>query len=323
MSPHSQAEVPRQRVSEVKLVTFGETMAQLVPRSGNATTATDFAVHVAGAESNVAIGFARLHGHAEWVSRVGDDPFGRRVLAHISQEGVGTTSVEVDADHPTGCFLKDVTGEARPVTYFRRGSAASAMTIADADRALRLAPATVHTSGVTAALSASCAEAVRHLAARATASGVEFSFDVNYRSQLWSDHKAAASLLRDLALAADVLFVGRDEADELWGLSTAEQIREAFPKVRTVVVKDGAVAATAFHADSTFVVPAPPINVMEPVGAGDAFAAGFLRAHLEQWSLESALELGHALAGVALQSLDDHGDRAAAEACWTTRREHS
>lgn len=173
-------------------------MAQLVPRSGNATTATDFAVHVAGAESNVAIGFARLNGHAEWVSRVGDDPFGRRVLTHISGEGVDTPSVEVDADRPTGCFLKDVTGEARPVTYFRTGSAASAMSISDADRALRSAPAVVHTSGVTAALSESCSAAVRHLAATAAASSVEFSFDVNYRPRLWSDQKTAASLLRDL-----------------------------------------------------------------------------------------------------------------------------
>ncbi|WP_407318646.1 sugar kinase [Isoptericola halotolerans] len=301
----------------MELVTFGEAMAQLVPQSGNATDATDFAVHVAGAESNVAVGFARLQGSAAWVSRVGDDPFGRRVMARLAAEGVDTAAVNVDRERPTGCFLKDVTGSKRPVTYYRAGSAASVMSISDVKRALDLAPAMFHTSGVTAALSESCTASLRHVMATASNAGIELSFDVNYRPRLWRNRAAAAIVIRDLAAAADVLFVGRDEAEELWGLSTAEQIRTAFAEVRTVVVKDGAVAATAFRDRLSFTVPAPPVDVVEPVGAGDAFAAGFLRAYLEGWSLEGALKLGHALAGVALRSIDDHGDGTAAAACWT------
>lgn len=304
------------------LVAIGETMAQIVPDEGTVQDAKGFSVHVAGAESNVAIGFARLGGAAAWLSRVGDDALGRRVVAAVTAERVDVSGVIVDTGRPTGLFVKDVSGDARPVVYYRDGSAASALSAQDTRRACAMTPKAVHATGVTAALSTTAAEAIGGLGATARSAGSLFSFDVNHRPALWPDLPTAAESLRRSAMTADVVFVGRDEAEGLWGVSTAAQIRDVLPDVPLLVVKDSDVEATAFFDGQRISIPAPTIDVVEPVGAGDAFAAGFLRAFLRGDSVASALALGHQVAGVALRSRDDHGDMTAVQHCWQvhTRR---
>jgi 2-dehydro-3-deoxygluconokinase len=164
----------------------------------------------------------------------------------------------------------------------------------------------LHLTGVTAALSGSCAALVAE-GIRGAVAGALVSFDVNYRPGLWSAPDAAPVLL-DLADRADLVFVGLDEGRTLWGTRTPAQIRALLPGPAALVVKDGGTGATAFTPAGDTLVPAPPVQVVEPVGAGDAFAAGYLFGVLRGLDPAASLACGHALAGAALATTDDVGE---------------
>jgi 2-dehydro-3-deoxygluconokinase len=147
---------------------------------------------------------------------------------------------------------------------------------------------------VTPALSPSCAALVDRLMSERRC-----SFDVNYRPGLWTVARAAP-VLSELAQRAEIVFVGLDEAQTLWGVSTAHDVRSLLPGPSTLVVKDGAIGATSFHAEGVAFVPAPPADVVEAVGAGDAFAAGYLAGLLGGVAENDRLALGHRVAAAAL-----------------------
>ncbi|WP_199443530.1 sugar kinase [Umezawaea beigongshangensis] len=286
---------------------LGESMAQLVPADGRSLrSAGSFALTTAGAESNVAQGLALLGSTVAWVSLVGDDALGARVLDDVAAAGVDVSLTLRRDRNRTGFFLKDPAADGSRITYYRDGSAASHLSRADVDRAFAARPRHLHLSGVTPALSVSCADAVGHALAVAPELGVSTSFDVNHRPVLWADPREAALTLRGLARQADVVFVGLDEATALWGTTTPDQVRDLLPEPQTLVVKDGAVDATTFTADGRFTEPALPVQVVEPVGAGDAFAAGWLHAMLIDLPHPARLRLGHLMAEAALTSLSDH-----------------
>ena len=244
-------------------------------------------LEVAGAESTVACYLAQLGLAAAWVSRVGADPLGDLVRTTIGGWGVDTSAVTVDPGAPTGVFFKD---PGRAVHYYRGGSAASRL-----GPGTRVPPATLtHLSGITPALSDSCAALVDRLLDERRC-----GFDVNYRPGLWPVSPAAPRLL-ELARRAEIVFVGLDEAQTLWGVSSAADVRALLPGPSTLVVKDGAAGATSFHAGGVDFVPTPPVEVVEPVGAGDAFAAGYLAGLLRGLSEADRLALGHRIAAAAL-----------------------
>ncbi|WP_346776680.1 sugar kinase [Streptomyces sp. HNM0574] len=300
-----------------EVICLGETMALMAPESGGPLARAELLrLRVAGAESTVAQYLSDLGHRTAWASRLGRDPFGARVAAALAGSGVDTTLVGYDEQAPTGCYFKDPAPEGSRVHYYRRGSAASRMSAADA-RALPLdGVRLLHLTGITPALSASCAELVDTLLTRAAEAGVPVSFDVNHRAALWEPGRAAP-VLRELAARADTVLVGRDEAEELWGTTTAEAVREHLGPRGTLVVKDGAVGATEFpvpaSASEPVFVPAPAVDVVEPVGAGDAFAAGYLSGALRGLPSRERLLLGHRLAARTLRSLDDYVPVPAAE----------
>ncbi|MQA85563.1 MAG: sugar kinase [Streptosporangiales bacterium] len=274
------------------------------PAGGRLVEAEALEIHTGGAESNVAVYLAQLGHRVAWVSRVGTDPFGERLLAAVGSAGVDVSGVRRKERRPTGVYFKDHDGRSTVAYYYRRGSAASTMTAGDV---LPLLARTryVHISGITAALGASCRDAVERIITRAGEVGATVSFDVNYRPALW-DPVEAGPVLRDLARRADVVFVGRDEAAELWGAENAREVRALVPEAPRVVVKDGAAGATAYAPDGSTFVPAPKVQVVETVGAGDAFAAGYLSAALRGADETARLRWGHLLASVALRSVADH-----------------
>ncbi|MFF5180101.1 sugar kinase [Micromonospora sp. NPDC000316] len=291
----------------VEVVTVGETMVVLCPPPGEPLEhAERVALSVGGAESNVAGYLARLGHGAAWVSRVGDDPFGRAVVRHVAAAGVHVDLVTVDPTAPTGLYVKDPGPTATAVHYYRAGSAASRMD-ADALADPRLTGAAVlHLSGITPALSDSCRALVTHAVTDRPVPGALVSFDVNHRARLWPAEQAAP-VLRDLADRSDLVFVGQDEADALWGTGDPLAVRRLLPGPQTVVVKDGAVGATALFRDAEPVfVPAPRVAVVEPVGAGDAFAAGYLAGVLRGLDPVRRLRLGHLVAAQALGSSGDN-----------------
>lgn len=290
------------------VLTVGETMGLVTPVSATPLAeAREFRLEVAGAESNVAIQLARAGHRVAWASLLGDDPIADRIEGTLADNGVDTGLVARVPGCRTGLFLKDPRGGHTIVHYYREDSAASRMDVAFG-RGLPLPPGTLlHLTGITPALSRSCREMVADLVGRARSSpGVELSFDVNHRGVLWSGDEAA-EVLRGLAEQVDILFVGRDEAAAVWDLDSAEAIREAFPDVPEVVVKDAGVTATLFTGGRCIVEPALQVEVVDPVGAGDAFAAGYLAARLEGADGQERLRRAHEAAARVLGRTNDIG----------------
>ncbi|MEW2440981.1 sugar kinase [Micromonospora marina] len=280
---------------------MGETMVVLAPDDdGPLEHAAQLTVGVGGAESNVAGGLARLGHRTAWVSRVGDDPFGRRVVVEVAAAGVDVSAVAVDPGAPTGLYLKDPGPDGTRVHYHRAGSAASRLDAADLGRPGLAGAHLLHLSGITAALSGTCRDLLEHALTGRALPGARVSFDVNHRPALWPADRAGP-VLRDLAGRADVVLVGLDEAAVLWAADDPVAVRALLPGPELVVVKDGPVGATALPRTGPAVfVPALPVDVVEPVGAGDAFAAGFLSGLLRDLDLRSCLRLGHLTAAPVL-----------------------
>lgn len=299
-NPASGADAPR---SAPALIALGETMALITPRDATRLSdADDVRLTIGGAESNVAAHVAALGRRTAWVSALGDDALGHRVHRTVTAQGVDTRWVSFDPGAPTGVYFKD---PGHGVLYYRAGSAASRMSAENvADVPLEDAEI-VHISGITPALSASCAALIEAVVDRVTSAGRgSLSFDANHRAALWPA-SAAAPVLLDLANRSDIVFVGLDEAETLWGCRTPEDVRALVPTAAHLVVKDGDVGATEFSDAGAVFVPAIPTEVVEVVGAGDAFAAGWLAAKLAGDASEMRLQAGHRRAHLVLQSTED------------------
>lgn len=287
------------------ILCIGETMAMVTPVSAERLrSARTFHLDSGGAESNVAAHVAALGHSSAWFSRLGDDELGRRVVDTVSRRGVDVSSVIFDPDAPTGVYFKD---PGHGVLYYRSGSAASRLSRDDA-RGVDLLPGQrLHVSGITAALSSNAAEFLTEILTRAQELNVGTSFDVNYRPQLW-DSAEAAGPLHHLATQADLVFVGRDEAETLWGTATPDSIRELFPECPHLIVKDGDVGATEYSGHDITFEPAETVDVVEPVGAGDAFAGGYLAALFSGAGTQERLRAGHRRAAMTLQTTTDYLD---------------
>ncbi|MEV5430055.1 sugar kinase [Streptomyces sp. NPDC052701] len=283
----------------VDVVALGESMVTFLPtRPGRLADVPSFDRSIGGAESNVACVLAAAGHPARWVSRVGADGFGDHLVEAVGAYGVDVSYVRRDPDRPTGVYFRtagDRATDAHEVAYYRAGSAASAMTAGNVDLDAVRAGRVLHLSGITAALSGGCLELMRELTARRPGRPL-VSFDVNHRPGLWPDADGSRVLL-ELARGADIVFVGEDEA---WGLRGAEAVRAALPEPEVLVVKQGAAGATVFDGRDVTHVPAPRVDVVAAVGAGDAFAAGFLSATLRGLPVRDRLRHGHLMAAAAL-----------------------
>lgn len=256
------------------VLTFGEALAGFFPASGE--TLTRF---VAGAELNLSVHLARLGRDVTYVTRVGNDPFGEAVRAAVSPEAIDARLL-VDSERPTGIYFRELGGSGpRRVYYYRAGSAASRLSPDD------LPPLdgyrVVHATGITAALSPSCLAAVE-----CASQGTFFSFDVNFRPALWAAELARETVL-PLAGRAAVVFLSEEDTAVL----TPEDALEA--GAASVVAMRGAAGAAYFGRDATKLeAPAPQVEAVDTVGAGDAFAAGYLHATLAGEGALAALREG-------------------------------
>jgi 2-dehydro-3-deoxygluconokinase len=289
----------------VQVLCLGESMALFVPgEDGPADQVRTWVRTVGGAESNVACHLAGLGVRASWVSAVGDDALGRAVVSSIAASGVDTSNVVIDPARPTGLYLKEV-DPASSVRYYRTGSAASHLGPELVARLDFDGVDIVHTSGITPALSQTCLDLMRALFAMPRHTH-RISFDLNWRPALWGNQDR--SVLREFADAADIVLVGADEAEQVWGVSEPAKIRELLPGPATLVVKQGEHGATMIERDLPEVFePALRVDVVEPIGAGDAFAAGFLAATLAGASPGKRLRAGHLRAAGVLRTRDDLG----------------
>ncbi|MFJ4226444.1 sugar kinase [Paenarthrobacter nicotinovorans] len=295
-------------------VCVGETMAMLTPAQAVPLhMASELHCGIGGAESNVAMGLAAMGLETHWVSRVGHDGFGTRILNDLRDHGVGVTGVEVDAERPTGLYVKVPAQESDPdggssVLYYRQGSAASAMgpdTLSNPAVSSLLDNASlIHLSGITAALSPDCLSLLEELLT-SPRDGRIISFDVNWRAALWAGQDRA--VLQRLANLADVVLVGKDEAEHAFGTTDEAELRRLMPNPGVLVIKNEAISAIALDkAGTREEVPALSVAVVEPVGAGDSFAAGYLSGLLYGLGQKESLRRGHVAAACTLTV---HGDR--------------
>ncbi|MFE7135784.1 sugar kinase [Streptomyces sp. NPDC057638] len=297
----------------VDVVCLGESMVTFRPsHPGRLADVPSFHRGIGGAESNVACALAALGHRVRWISRVGTDGFGDHLVTAIAGYGVDTSAVGRDPARPTGIYFRTATDratDAHEVVYYRRGSAASAMSPGTMAYEEVTATRILHVSGITAALSDDCRDLMRQLTERRPGRPL-VSFDVNHRPKLWRDGSGPRTLL-ELARGADLVFVGEDEAEDAWDIHGVEAVRAALPEPETVVVKQGGRGATVFErapgtgADTVTFVPAPGVEVVAPVGAGDAFAAGYLSAHLGGADARERLRRGHLTAAATLTVAED------------------
>ena len=294
------------------VITIGEAMAMFVAtKTGELSAVDQFIKRVAGAELNVATGLARLGLKVGWVSRVGNDSFGQFVLDTLKKEGIETAGVTLDDRYPTGFQLKSkVTDGTDPIVeYFRKGSAASHLSVEDFNPLRFTAARHLHLSGVAAALSASSYALLDHAAGAMKAAGKTISFDPNLRPVLWKSEAEMVEKLNHLAFQADWVLPGVKEGQILTGEKTPEGIADFYLNrgVKAVILKTGADGAwfKTANGEQGAVAAVKVENVVDTVGAGDGFAVGAISALLEGKTLQQAITRGNIIGSLAIQVQGD------------------
>ena len=293
------------------VATFGEAMMMLVAdRPGPMELAETFHKRTAGAETNAAIGLARLGLKVGWASRLGADAMARYLLASMQAEGIDCSKVVCDPTQRTGFLFKgQVTdGSDPPVEYHRKGSAASLMGPADVDEVWLRSARHLHATGVFAAISDTSLQAARKTMEVMRAAGRSISFDPNLRPSLWATPEHMRTSINALAALADWVLPGIEEGRLLTGEQTPEAIATFYRRqgANLVVIKLGAEGAYYDSTEGTgYVAGFPVAKVIDTVGAGDGFAAGLVSALLEGKTVPEAVRRGSWIGARAVQVLGD------------------
>ncbi|WP_458115713.1 sugar kinase [Arthrobacter sp. D2-10] len=291
----------------MSVVALGESLGLLVAsRIGRLELVPTMDLGFGGAESNVAIGVARLGVPATWMGRLGDDALGRLIGRQLRAEGVSVAAT-CDPEAPTALMLKErPAAGSSAVSYYRAGSAGSRLAPEHLDLDLIRDARILHITGITAALGAGPRAALDAAIDAARDSGTIISFDVNHRSRLW-DHSTAARAYREIAARADVVFAGDDESELLTGeKETAAQalaITGMGPK--QAIVKLGAEGAYALCDGDAVQQPAFAVHAVDTVGAGDAFVAGYLAELISGAPLTDRLRTAAACGAIACTAPGD------------------
>lgn len=292
------------------LVTFGESMVVFNPQSNRPLRYVNtFEKTVGGAESNIATALAKLNHTVGWFSKLSNDEFGRYLISTIRGEGVDTSRVILDENNSTGIIFKEYYQRSNPnVYYYRKNSAASTISPDDIDEEYIKSAKILHLTGITPALSESAREAVYKAIEIAKANDVLISFDPNVRLKLWTVDEAKKVLI-DIANKADIIMPGLDEAELLLGITDKDEVCDYFlnKNAKIVAVKLGADGCYIKTKDQSYLAPGYDVSdmIVDTVGAGDGFAAGFLCGYLDNLSLKEIGEYANGMGAMATLSSGD------------------
>ena len=287
------------------LVTFGETMLRLSPPRGERLETTrDLTVQAGGAESNVAVGAARLGADARWLSKLPDSPLGRRIVTELRSHGVRPGVAWADADASrVGTYYLEHGGEPRGtnVIYDRADAAITTVEPAELPTGAVAEAEWFHTTGITPALSETTAATTAALLRTAGEAGTTRSFDLNYRAKLW-DPETARAAYEDLFEHVDTLFIPQRDAREVLdreggAVEIAHGLATEFG-FETVVVTRGLEGAVALHDGSVYEQDVYNAETFDAIGTGDAFVAGYVAERLRGGDLPAALRWGSATAAL-------------------------
>lgn len=289
------------------VITVGEAMVLFAAQqAGSLDDAHSFARTTAGAELNVAIGLARLGMRVGYISRLGQDLFGRHIAAVLAREGIDHQHVVMDAERSTGFMLKSRSddGSDPQIQYFRKGSAASCMQVGELSSAYCASARHLHLTGIFVGVTPNTRELVFELAKRSRAAGLSISFDPNLRPTLWRSQDEMVDKLNQLSTFADWVLPGLEEGQLLTGCDSVQGIADFYLErgAKGVVIKLG--PQGAFYASPTergHVAGVPVARVVDTVGAGDGFAVGVISGLLEGLTLAEATTRGNAIGARVVQ----------------------
>lgn len=289
------------------LITLGETMWRLSsPGYTRLDVTASLDVNVGGTESNLAIGLSRLGKKVAWWSRLPDNPLGRHVAQTLRTFGVDVSGVYWQPGARLGTYFIEFGSAPRPtqVIYDRANSAASQMQPDDFDWSLLQHTRRLHLTGITPALSQSCLTTVRRAIAEGNAAGVQVSFDLNYRAKLWTWDECRP-IMDELAAQCQLVIGALRDAQSLVGAALPGEVlvRQLYERWQgaVVVLTKSAEGSIAFDGHNLYYVPAfRGVQVVDRIGAGDAFDAGLLCALLDGQSLPDALRYGNAMAALKM-----------------------
>ncbi|MBP2659163.1 MAG: 2-dehydro-3-deoxygluconokinase [Firmicutes bacterium] len=295
-----------------EIITIGEPMALFVAnQEGPLEQIDSFTKYVAGAEVNFSVGMSRLEHKVAYITKMGQDPFGKYINKFLVENKINTQYVKFEENYPTGFMLKSKVTDGDPeVFYFRKRSAASQMSMKDISNISWEGVKHFHATGISPALSATCHEAVSELMATARENGVRISFDPNLRPKLWSNENEMVKVINDLAFRSDIVLPGINEGKILTGSNDVNFIADFYLSagVSIVVIKLGEKGAfVKTKDDDSFIVePFRVDKVVDTVGAGDGFAVGVISGLIEGLSIRQAVIRGNAIGALAVMSPGDN-----------------
>jgi len=264
-------------------------------------------MRIAGAESNTAIGLAKLGHSASFISNIGADSFGKFMLRMLRAEGVDTSGINVLSDYPTGVMFKEVTPTDTMISYYRAGSAASNLSpenlSTDSFKEARI----FHFTGITPVLSETCRDTIFHAIRLADQNDCKISFDPNIRIKLWKGNDYTP-LMKELAAEAHYLMLGLEEAGILYGTDNIDELTGILftsDRLEALAIKNGADGVWICDRNDSFFIPPYPCKLVDPVGAGDAFNAGFLSGILRDKPLDTAGKMGAIMGAHATETRGD------------------
>lgn len=293
------------------LITLGEAMIVFIAENeGDFTDIEHFSKGIAGAELNVSMGLSRLGHNVSYITRLGNDVFGRYIRNVIDKEGILSDNILTDSKCSTGFYFKTKVKDGDPeVHYFRKNSAASQLTRQDIEDTSFKGAKILHITGITAALSEDTLDAVYAAIEKARENNMLITFDPNIRVQLWKSEEYMIEILNDIASKCDVILPGIKEGRILTKKQEKEEIADFYLShgAKAVVIKNGASGAYLKTSEEENIVPGFKIeSVVDTVGAGDGFATGVLSGLLDGKSYEDALVRGNAIGAIMVTSKEDN-----------------
>lgn len=286
------------------VITIGDAMIAMCPQEKGPIIFCDtFKRKTGGAELNVAIGCARLGLKSGWISRLGNDDFGKYILKTVRGEGIDTSEVELVDGHPTSVYFREVLSDGSSRSfYYRENSPTSTMKSEELNEEYFKQSKVLHITGVFPSITKNNQEIILEAVKLAKKHNLTVSFDPNIRLKMWTKEEAKA-YIEKLLPDVDILLVGDEEIEILLGETTIEDAIKTFHGygIDKVIVKKGAKGALGSDGKNVYEVEAiKPKALVDTVGAGDGFAAGFLTAFCEGKTLEKCVKFANAVGSLVV-----------------------
>lgn len=292
------------------VITIGDAMITMNPTSkGPMRFVHSFERNVGGAELNVAIGCARLGLDTGWISRLGNDEFGRYIQHFVRGEGIDTSQLKLVDGYPTSVNFKEVLEDGTGRTFYYRLNSPTLTLTPDSLEESYIANARIlHITGVFLAIDEKNVAIIKHAITMAKQNDVLVSFDPNIRLKLWSRERAR-EVISDILPFVDILLTGTDEAEILFDTKNEKEIIEKSKLlgISYIALKKGEEGSIGHHKGE--IIQSAPVTarkVVDTVGAGDGFDTGFLYGVLQQWPLKKILMFANTIGSMVVSVSGDN-----------------